>query len=83
MLEKWIVYRIYKNLLLIQSQVKAEIMSNYIFALKSYHINRYLSPKTFDISCIAIIIICKKTFSKAKNYSLANCNRYLKKNHQQ
>ena len=67
MLEEWVAYRIYGSTIPKQGQVKPETMSNYLSALKSYHIDRHLSLEAFDTPRIALIIKGgKKLFPKQK-----------------
>lgn len=80
MLEKWVVYWIYGSTLPKQGKVKPETVSSYIFMLKSYHINRQLSLKAFDIPCITLIIKGgKRLFPKQNATRLLITKDILKK----
>lgn len=66
-MEKWVAYRIYGSTLPKQGQVKPEAMSSYLFALKSYHIDRHLSLEAFNTPRIALMIKSgKRPFPKQK-----------------
>lgn len=55
-------------------------MSSYFSALKSYHIDRHLSPQTFDTLRIALIIKGgKRFFLKQKAIRLLIIKNILKK----
>lgn len=79
-LEKWVLYRIYRNTLPKQGQIKPRTILSYFLALKLYYINRYLSFEVFDISRIALIIKGKKKlFPKQKATCLPITKNILEK----
>lgn len=68
---EWIAYRIYGSTIPKQGQVKPEMMSSYLSALKSYHIDRHLSLEVFDTPRIPLIIKGRKRlFPKQKTTRL-------------
>lgn len=71
MLEKWVANCIFGSTLLKQGQVKLETVSNYLSALKLYHINCQLSLKDFNNLYMTLIIKReKKLFSSKKQNHL-------------
>lgn len=74
-LEKWVVHQMYTNTVLKQGQIKPEIMFNYLYLLKSYHIDHHLSLEAFDTPHIKLIIKDgKKLFLEEKSIFLLVTN---------
>lgn len=61
-LQKWAVYQIFGSILPQQRKIKPDIMANYLFALRSYYIDWYMSLEAFNKLHIAWIIKEKKRF---------------------
>lgn len=67
LLEEWVAHCIFGSTLPKQSQIKPETAASYLSALKSYHIDRYLSLEAFNTPRIALIIKgSKRLFFKQK-----------------
>ncbi len=54
--EEWAATRIFGSTLPNQGQIKPDAVLSYLSALKSYHIDRRLSPRGFDDPRMALII---------------------------
>ena len=66
MLEEWAATRIHRTTLPKQSQVKPDTVLSYVSALKSYHIDRRLSLKSFDDPRMALIIKSRRRLFPSK-----------------
>ena len=67
MLEEWAVTRIFGNTLPKEGQIKPDAVLSYLWARKSYHINRRLSLGGFDGPRIALILKDGRTLSPARS----------------
>ncbi len=80
MLEEWEATPINRSILFKQGQIKSDIVMSYIFALKSYNIDRLLSLNSFDEIQIPLIITSgtRLFLSKKRNRFLITKNIFKK-----